>query len=218
MTNQRRLYRRLVLIIVPLVGCLTLAQGPDQRKLWNDAYSRLTAENEAFLPNPFLTTIIEDMPPGRALDIAMGQGRNAVMLASRGWEVSGFDISDVAIGQAKALANKVGVKLNAVVADGDQFNYGIDRFDLVVAMYVHYLVTDRAKDVMASLRRGGLIVVEGFHGEALAGVGHETNELLRVFGGSLTVLRYEDAMGQPDPTWKQQGKNLRFIRLVARKD
>ena len=218
MSNQQHLYCRLLPLIVLLLGSFALAQEPDQRKLWNDAFARLTAENAAFLPNPFLTTVIDGMPPGKALDIAMGQGRNAVMLASRGWDVSGFDISDVAIGQAKALASKVGVKLNAVVADGDQFDYGIDRYDLVVAMYVHYLVTDRAPDVVASLRRGGLVVVEGFHRDALAGVGHETNELLRVFGGSLTVLRYEDAMGQPDPTWKQPGKNLRFIRLVARKD
>ena len=218
MSTRRHLYGGLVPTIVLFLGCFTIAQGPDQRKLWNDAYARLTAENEAFLANPFLTKIIDGMPPGRAVDIAMGQGRNAVMLASRGWDVSGFDISDVAIGQAKVLASQIGVKVNAVVADGNQFDYGVDHYDLVVAMYVHYLVTDRAKDVVASLRRGGLLVVEGFHRDALAGVGHETNELLRVFGRSLTVLHYEDAIGQPDPTWKQPGKNLRFIRLVARKD
>jgi SAM-dependent methyltransferase len=140
MSNGRYPYCGLVLTIVLFLGYFAVAQGPDQRKLWNDAYSRLTAENTAFLPNPFLIKIIDGMPPGTALDVAMGQGRNAVMLASRGWDVSGFDISDVAIGQA----SKVGVKVNGVVADGNQFDYGLDRYDLVVA--VRALPRDRSSE------------------------------------------------------------------------
>jgi SAM-dependent methyltransferase len=148
----------------------------------------------------------------------MGQGRNALMLAERGWDVTGFDISDVAIGQAKAQAQKRGVKVNAVVADADKFDYGIDQYDLVVAIYAHGALTDRAEDVLRALKRGGLLVVEGVHRES-GFYGYESNELLRViFGRSLTVLHYEDAIGQPDGTWKEPGKDLRFVRLVARKE
>ena len=139
------------------------------------------------------------------------------MLAERGWQVTGFDISDVAINQAQAEAKKRGLKLNAVVAHADTFEYGTDRYDLVAAIFVHGAVTSRASDVLRSLKRGGLLVVEGFHRDA-GPYGYETNELLEVFGSSLTVLHYEDAIGQPDGTWRMPGKDLRFVRLVARKE
>lgn len=73
----------------------------DDRKIWNDAYTKLTAQKNSFLPNSFLTKIVEGKTPGKAVDVAMGQGWNALMLAERG------DISDVAIDQAKALAQSV---------------------------------------------------------------------------------------------------------------
>jgi SAM-dependent methyltransferase len=208
----------IAVIVLCLAGLVQAQSPPDQRTLWNDVYTRLAAGSEPFLPNPFLAKIIEGKKPGKAVDIAMGQGRNALMLAERGWDVTGFDISDVAIGQAKAQAQKRGVKVNAVVADADKFDYGIDQYDLVVAIYAHGALTDRAEDVLRALKRGGLLVVEGVHRES-GFYGYESNELLRViFGRSLTVLHYEDAIGQPDGTWKEPGKDLRFVRLVARKE
>jgi 2-polyprenyl-3-methyl-5-hydroxy-6-metoxy-1,4-benzoquinol methylase len=99
---------------------LVQAQSPaGARKIWNDTFTALTAQNVPFLPNPFLTKMVDGKKPGKTLDIGMGQGRNALMLAERGWDVAGFDISDVAIDQAKAQAQKRGLKVNAVVADGD---------------------------------------------------------------------------------------------------
>jgi SAM-dependent methyltransferase len=211
-------------LITAAVLCLAgLAQaqstpmvGP---KIWNDLFTDLTAHNEPFQPNPFLTKVVDGKKPGKALDIGMGQGRNALMLAERGWDVTGFDISDVAIGLAKTQAQKRGLKLNAIIADADSFDYGIEQYDLIAAIYVHGAITDdRYQDILRSLKRGGIIVVEGFHRDAIP-VGYETNELPRVFGGPLTVLYYEDAVGQPDGTWKgPAGKDLRFVRLVARKE
>jgi SAM-dependent methyltransferase len=195
---------------------MTPMVGP---KIWNGIYADLTARHESFQPNPFLTKLVDGKKPGKALDIGMGQGRNALMLAERGWDVTGFDISDVAINLAKAQAQKRSLKLNAVIADAATFDYGIDRYDLIAAIYVHGAITDDgARAVLRSLKHGGTLVVEGFHRDAIP-VGYETNELPRVFGGALTVLYYEDAIGQPDVVWKDEaGKNLRFVRLVARKD
>jgi 2-polyprenyl-3-methyl-5-hydroxy-6-metoxy-1,4-benzoquinol methylase len=108
---------RKALIAAALVwfsGLVRAQSPPDARKIWNDAYAALTAQNEPFLPNPFLTTMIDGKKPGKALDIGMGQGRNALMLAERGWDVTGFDISDVAIDQAKAQAQKRGLKMPGV--------------------------------------------------------------------------------------------------------
>src|SRR5229473_6618665 len=203
--------------LVWLYGLVQAQSPPDARKTWNDTYAALAAKNEPFLPNPFLTKMVEGKKPGKALDIGMGQRRNALMLAERGWDVTGFDISDVAIDQAKAQAQKRGLKVNAVVADSDRFDYGTDRYDLIAGIYVHGAVTDRAQDLLRALKRGGMLVVEGSHREA-APFGYEPNELLRAFVGGLTVMYYEDATGQPDGTWKVPGKDLRFVRFVGRKE
>ncbi|MEX1287114.1 MAG: class I SAM-dependent methyltransferase, partial [Acidimicrobiia bacterium] len=55
-------------------------------------------------PNQFLPPAVEGMRPGRALDLACGEGRNAIWLARHGWYVLGVDFSSVAIRKAKQLA------------------------------------------------------------------------------------------------------------------
>ena len=60
----------------------------------------------------------------------------------------------------------------------------------------------------------GLILVEGFHRDSFWG-GFSSNYLLRTFG-EFEVLRYEDAVGNPDPTWSD-GNDFRYVRLLARK-
>ena len=61
-------------------------------------------------PSAILVEAVKDLSPGTALDAAMGQGRNAVFLARRGWKVSGFDLSAEAIKQATANASRAGVR------------------------------------------------------------------------------------------------------------
>jgi SAM-dependent methyltransferase len=60
-------------------------------------------------PNAFLVESTKDVKPGRALDVAMGQGRNALYLAKAGWEVTGFDISSKGLAAARAAAERAGV-------------------------------------------------------------------------------------------------------------
>jgi SAM-dependent methyltransferase len=182
---------------------------------WNRIFE--TQEYSSDLPpNAFLVKTSETRQPGTALDIAMGQGRNALALAARGWTVTGFDFSDVAVANAKMLARQRGLNLSAVVGDVDTFDYGTNRWDLVAAVYIHGLLN--ADKVIQSLKPGGIVVVEGFHRDGLNS-GYQTNELLRLFS-ALTILQYEDAVGSPDPTWTnaKNEKTFRFVRLVARKD
>ena len=181
---------------------------------WNRIFG--TAEYSSDLPpNAFLARIADTRKPGTALDIAMGQGRNSLMLAARGWTVTGFDLSDVAVSRATALARQRGVGLTALVSDVNTFPYGEDRWDLISAIYIHGLLTPNSNKVIRSLRAGGVLVIEGFHREALD-AGYRNNELLQTFG-ALTILHYEDAIGSPDLTWSND-RQFRFVRLVARKD
>ena len=62
----------------------------------------------ASVPSEFLMGAVKDVAPGRALDLGMGQGRNAVALAAKGWAVTGVDVSSEAVGAAARNADKAG--------------------------------------------------------------------------------------------------------------
>jgi 2-polyprenyl-3-methyl-5-hydroxy-6-metoxy-1,4-benzoquinol methylase len=66
------------------------------------------------------TTVV----PGRALEMGMGDGRNIIFLAQRGWDVTGSDLAEVSVAKAKKRAGDVGVKINALVQDADKFDFG----------------------------------------------------------------------------------------------
>jgi SAM-dependent methyltransferase len=85
-------------------------------------------------PNLFLPPLIEGVAPGTALDVACGEGRNAIWLASQGWDVTAFDFSAVGIDKARELAGDTHVKW--VVADATTFE-PTKKFDLVVIFYLH---------------------------------------------------------------------------------
>ena len=63
--------------------------------------------------NQFLVAETVDLPIGRALELATGEGRNAVWLAEQGWSVCAIDYSEQAIEKAEFLAESKGV-LNRV--------------------------------------------------------------------------------------------------------
>ena len=190
------------------------------RRLEVDRWNRiLTAGKPAFntQPNAFLVEMVKGRTPGAALDVGMGQGRNAIYLAQQGWSVTGFDPADKAVAQANATAAKLGVKLTTVIQGSEDFDFGQNRWDLVVLSYV--TVRDIADRVVAALKPGGIVVIEGFHRDVTkqrpvgGGVVFDSNELLTLFS-KLRVLRYEDA----DATSDFGGAGSRAVRLCAMKD
>ena len=87
-----------------------------RREHWNRKY----AEAESLwstTPNRFLVAETSHLEPGRALDLACGEGRNARWLAARGWTVTGVDFSDVAIVRARELAAREHLAIEFVCAD-----------------------------------------------------------------------------------------------------
>jgi hypothetical protein len=86
----------------------------DPRALrWNIALTSGTRVNRE--PNRFLARMLERLEPGRALDVGMGQGRNATYLAQQGWHVTGVDPAIFAVEVARERAAEIGVTLNTVV-------------------------------------------------------------------------------------------------------
>ena len=204
------------LVCLVLIAPLLLAQNvnPRDQDYWNGKFSDpKTAFNRS--PNQLLVDAIRDRKPGLAVDLGMGEGRNAVYLARQGWQVTGVDQSDVAVAQAKKRAMDVGVKLDAVVDDLDHFDLGRGRWDLVVLMYVHAWYRgakpQSVQRIVEALKPGGVVVIEGFAGNER--YAFHSNELLRDFG-DLRILRYEDLEGQAD--W-DPGRKSHIIRLVAEK-
>jgi SAM-dependent methyltransferase len=97
----------------------------------------------------------------------MGQGRNAVYLASKGWKVTGIDISDEGVRIARETAAKQKLALDAIETDSDTWDFGTSRWALVTMIYSGADVPT-VERVKTSLRRGGLFVVEVFHRTARA--------------------------------------------------
>jgi SAM-dependent methyltransferase len=85
-------------------------------------------------PNIFLPPLVEGVVPGNALDVACGEGRNAIWLARQGWDVTAFDFSAVGIDKARELSGDTQVKW--VVADATMFE-PTKKFELVVIFYLH---------------------------------------------------------------------------------
>jgi len=115
-------------------------------------------------PNEFVERMTVDRAPGTALDVAMGQGRNAVHLARRGWQVTGFDLSAAGLAQANAAAGEHGVAIETVLTSAEQFVFGISSWDLIVMTYAVVPITSPAfaATIANALRPGGLVVIESF--------------------------------------------------------
>ena len=81
-------------------------------------------------PNAFLAAFVANRRPGVALDYAMGNGRNALYLAKLGWDVYGFDHSDVAVAEARKRAEELGLKIHTAAVPDSRYDFGKERFDL----------------------------------------------------------------------------------------
>jgi SAM-dependent methyltransferase len=127
-------------------------------------------------PNRFLPGVVAGLTPGRALDLACGEGRNAVWLAQQGWRVTGVDFSTVGLAKGERLAEHHGVTVEWVAADLTEWAGRPDRFDLVVAFYLQ--VDAAARDAVfataaRALAPGGTLVV----------VAHDSRNLTDGVGG-----------------------------------
>jgi SAM-dependent methyltransferase len=217
-----RAKRRTLVRAVEFVFCVATltrivaaqAIDPEVRHYWNSVFSDSKASFNRD-PSRLLVEAIQDRKPGLALDLGMGQGRNAIFLAQQGWRTTGVDISDVAVEQAQARARQLGVNLDTVIDSADHFDLGRNRWDLIALFYMHAWYRGAEPGIVQrlyeGLKPGGLLVIEGFAGEPK--FMFQTNELLRDFA-RLRILRYEDLQGEAD--WVP-GRKSRIVQFVGEK-
>lgn len=113
-----------------------------EREDWNHRYAGRELLWTA-TPNRFLVSETDLLPPGRALDLACGEGRNAVWLAERGWTVTGVDFSSVALEKAQRLASAGGQAVRWVPADLREYRPEPEAYDLVILFYLQVPAAER---------------------------------------------------------------------------
>jgi len=168
-------------------------------------------------PNQTLVAAVKGRKPGTALDLATGQGRNAVFLATQGWKVTGVDISDEGLRLAREHAAHERVKLDTVQADLDTYDLGKDKWDLVTMIYAGN-DTKLVERIKPAVRKGGLFVTEYFAFDSeLAGGGAggwNPKDLEAAFEDGWTILRDDHVEDSAD--WAGQRKT-KLVRFVAQK-
>lgn len=183
------------------------------RKRWDQRY-----RDGSYRARPRETVLLEkwqpELPPGRALDLACGAGRNSLYLAACGYEVDAVDIAPFALEQARAKARERELEVNWIEADLDTFVPEKSRYDLiVVARYVNRRLLPR---LAAGLKPGGALVYEHHFRTDLEVDGPKDPEFrlapgeLRQQFAELDIRYYREGLViDPD------GRNMALAQLVA---
>lgn len=131
-------------------------------------------------PNQFVASELVDLSPGRAIDVAAGEGRNSIWLAERGWQVTALDFSQAGLDKGRALLarHERGSELAVdwLRADAVHDDLGEDRYDLAVIAYLQLPAEQRRAAVrraFGSLHDGGTLLV----------VAHDSSNLTEGTGG-----------------------------------
>ena len=178
------------------------------RIVWDERYSE-AGQLWGLEPNRFLVEVAEDLPRGSVLDLGCGQGRNSVWLASRGFEVTGLDLSPVAVEQGARFAKDVGVDVEFAAADITTWRPEGRTWDVVLLSYIHLPEAGRMKvhaTAVESLAPGGRVIVIAHHLDNLEhGVGGPpypelllTEDLLREDFADLEIDRCEPVLRPVD--------------------
>ncbi len=177
------------------------------------------AHRHGIAPSSFLVENFDLLPKGVALDVAMGEGRNAIYLATRGFDVDGVDADPQAVGRARAAARRLGAPIRAVVGNVEDGTYIIplEFYDLIVVF--NYLHRPLFNDIREGLKPGGAVVYQTFTTEQ-ARYGRPTNpdhllepgELKRAFH-EWEVLRFKEVVGPG----RRGGPDRAIAGIVARK-
>lgn len=174
----------------------------DSKAQWDERYSRPTfIYGKA--PAEFLAENYQYIPfEGSVLDMGMGEGRNAVFLAQKGYKVTGIDISSVAVKKSYLLAQEFGVKIKGVVASLQNYKIAPASYDAIIAFY--YIDRELIEEMKSWLKPGGIIIYEAHttrerekKGAAKDDLYLKEQELLKLFPG-MRVLKYEEPLHEKE--------------------
>lgn len=145
------------------------------REKWNRRYREW---ERLWRPEPSreLEALVEERGPGRALDLAAGEGRNALYLAQEGWEVTAVDFSEVAVERGRELTEELSLSVDWQVADLTEYEPSRGAFDLVSLFYLQIPWSEMVRIVGSAaqaVRPGGTFLL----------VGHDRTNIIDGVGG-----------------------------------
>ena len=132
--------------------------------MWNDRY-REKSYAYGISPNQYLKAQLDQLPAGKVLLAAEGEGRNAVYAAIQGWTVSAFDISIEGKNKAMQLAKANETHIDYKVGPLTELNYQVGEFDVVALIYAHFPPSIRSEyhsHLSSLVKKGGKIILEAF--------------------------------------------------------
>lgn len=183
------------------------------RNKWDQRY----AEDSYQKNNP--VTLVEEwvprLPVGRALDVACGAGRNALLLAKAGYRVDAIDISRVGLELARHRAETLGLNINWIEQDLDEpYRFDTEYALIIVMWYVNLGLISRLCDCLAP---GGYLICEE-HLITEQNVIGPTNSNFRVAPGELReavsgldILLYEESIEM-----NAEGEHVASARVVVK--
>lgn len=182
--NMIWVYRALLGVSIGLLlGFDSVVLGDEARPKGNNVYQLVTGDNSeedrerwdslynthTYIfgkgPAQFLSEQVHLLPVGKALDIAMGEGRNAVFLAKKGFKVDGVDISEVALRKARRLARENHVSIQTINADLNRYQIKPETYEVIVN--IDYLQRSLVPQIKRGLKKGGVVVYETYTVEQL---------------------------------------------------
>lgn len=184
--------------------------GMDDDKLrWNQRYLSeecLLGEKPSRLLAGWIGELERLCPGRRALDIACGEGRNAIFLARHGFDVTGIDISPVGLDKARRRAVREGLTVEFLLADLEQYCL-TETFDLILNF--NFLLRDLIPQEVTALAPGGVLVFDTILESPTAPIPHrkeyllQPGELVRLFGACPgEILYHGEFPDDPSPTAK----------------
>jgi 2-polyprenyl-3-methyl-5-hydroxy-6-metoxy-1,4-benzoquinol methylase len=195
---------------------------------WNERY-RASELVWSAGPNQFVEAELSGLPPGRALDLAAGEGRNAIWLARRGWQVTAVDFSQAGLDKGRILGE--GLDVDWVCADATTWASDGEAYDVCLVAYLQLVADERRAAVRngyASVRPGGTLLwishdlsnlTDGTGGPQDASVLMTAEDVLTDLGGETFEVqragRVERPVPQPDGSTATAYDTL--VRLVRRK-
>ena len=194
-----------------------------KREEWNNRYEG-TELVWTIRPNRFLVAEVEGMKPGRALDLACGEGRHSIWLAGLDWDVRAVDFSDVAIAKGRELAERHAVQVEWEVADLNGYVPEPESADLVIVFYLQLPAEERTpilRRAASAVAPGGTFLLVAHHslnlehghgGPKSADVLYSPEDVVADLGGSGLEIERAEAVERTVET--TEGEHVAIDALV----
>ena len=179
-------------------------------RAWDERYA--AARQWSLTPNQFVEERLATLPPARGLDLACGEGRNAIWLAGRGWQMTALDFAGVALDRGRAAADEAGVADRVTWVVGDALTEPLPEVDLVVVAYLQLPAAERRTAVRrawAALAPGGTFLL----------VAHDSTNLTEGTGGpqdAAVLYTAEDVLADLDGAGDPGDREVVTAGRVAR--